>query len=334
MFDLKILEIAIGLIFIYLLLSLLATAVNEFVMRFLYSRGENLKRAITRMLEDSNKDEKLIGDFYKHPLIEKFTNPSKWNYLLKINKPSYLTSNSFSKVLLEVLGDKNEMNVDVDTIKEKIDELFPKEDSSTRKLLLNFVEDANGNLEQLKSNLENWYELMMERTTGWYKRRVQLALLIIGFSISVIFNADTIQMAKNLSSDPAARASMIEMAENYYSSMSEAEGTDSTDTQATLPASFGSMPDSLLNSEIKQLIQQDIPNASSIMGMGWSFPKENKVWYFISSIPTHLFGWLITTFAIALGAPFWFDMLGKVTNIRNAGKNPDDKTSKTEQPSD
>lgn len=329
MFDLKILEIAIGLIFIFLLLSLLATAINEFIMRFLYSRGKNLKRAIARMLEDSDKDEKLINDFYKHPLIEKFTNPSKWNYLLKLNKPSYLTSNSFSKVLLEVLGEKNEMNVDVQSIKEKINELFPQEDSSTRQLLLNYIDDANGNLEKLKANLENWYELMMERATGWYKRRVQLVLLIIGFSISIIFNADTIQMAKNLSSDPEARANMVKMAENYYASMNEIKETDSTKSQETLSVSFGSMSDSLLNNEIKQLIQQDIPNASSIMGMGWDFPEESKVWYFITSIPTHILGWLITTFAIALGAPFWFDMLGKVTNIRNAGRKPDEKTSKT-----
>lgn len=95
---------------------------------------------------------------------------------------------------------------------------------------------------------------------------------------------------KNLSSDPAARANIIKLAENYYSSMNEAKGTDSTKSQETLPVSFGSMSDSLLNNEIQQLIQEDIPNSSSIMGMGWSFPEENKVWYFISSIPTHLLG--------------------------------------------
>ncbi len=65
------------------------------------------------------------------------------------------------------------------------------------------------------------------------------------------------------------------------------------------------------------------------MGMGWNFLKENKVWFFVSSIPSHILGWLITTFAIALGAPFWFDMLGKVTNIRNAGRKPEEKSSKT-----
>jgi hypothetical protein len=31
-------------------------------------------------------------------------------------------------------------------------------------------------------------------------------------------------------------------------------------------------------------------------------------------------GWLITALAITLGAPFWFDLLGKLISIRGAGK--------------
>ena len=30
-------------------------------------------------------------------------------------------------------------------------------------------------------------------------------------------------------------------------------------------------------------------------------------------------GWIITTAAISLGAPFWFDLLGKVANLRGSG---------------
>jgi hypothetical protein len=33
-----------------------------------------------------------------------------------------------------------------------------------------------------------------------------------------------------------------------------------------------------------------------------------------------IFGWLITAIALGMGAPFWFDLLGKVMNVRNAGK--------------
>jgi hypothetical protein len=34
------------------------------------------------------------------------------------------------------------------------------------------------------------------------------------------------------------------------------------------------------------------------------------------------FGWLLAAMAISMGAPFWFDLLGKVVNFRNAGSKP------------
>ncbi|HWO47495.1 MAG TPA: hypothetical protein VNM41_05485, partial [Solirubrobacterales bacterium] len=36
-------------------------------------------------------------------------------------------------------------------------------------------------------------------------------------------------------------------------------------------------------------------------------------------------GWLISIAAISLGAPFWFDTLGKLSNLRMAGKKPEEK---------
>jgi len=36
-----------------------------------------------------------------------------------------------------------------------------------------------------------------------------------------------------------------------------------------------------------------------------------------------IFGWLLTMVAVAMGAPFWFDLLNKVMNVRNAGKKPE-----------
>jgi hypothetical protein len=48
---------------------------------------------------------------------------------------------------------------------------------------------------------------------------------------------------------------------------------------------------------------------------GWRHPN----W---SSLLAKLLGLLLTTFALSLGAPFWFDMLNKVINIRAAGRAP------------
>ncbi|WP_138431627.1 hypothetical protein [Fodinibius saliphilus] len=60
------------------------------------------------------------------------------------------------------------------------------------------------------------------------------------------------------------------------------------------------------------LQEQQINKAASTLGIGWdtSKPRWGLHWYSI-------IGWLITALAISLGAPFWFDTLKKVINIKS-----------------
>jgi ABC-type transport system involved in cytochrome bd biosynthesis fused ATPase/permease subunit len=39
-------------------------------------------------------------------------------------------------------------------------------------------------------------------------------------------------------------------------------------------------------------------------------------------------GWFVSGVAISMGAPFWFDLLGKVVNVRNTGKAPTSSAKK------
>jgi hypothetical protein len=56
-------------------------------------------------------------------------------------------------------------------------------------------------------------------------------------------------------------------------------------------------------------------NQQSKEGIGWKF-KE----LFFS--PLQWLGWIVTGIAISMGASFWFDLLGKVINVRNTGSKP------------
>jgi hypothetical protein len=38
-----------------------------------------------------------------------------------------------------------------------------------------------------------------------------------------------------------------------------------------------------------------------------------------------LLGLILTAIAVSLGAPFWFDLLNKIINIRSAGRAPDER---------
>ena len=67
MFNSGILDVAIGLIFIYLLLSLIASAANEMIERWLKNRATDLERGIRELLEDPEQASSIVTDVYNHP---------------------------------------------------------------------------------------------------------------------------------------------------------------------------------------------------------------------------------------------------------------------------
>ena len=70
----------------------------------------------------------------------------------------------------------------------------------------------------------------------------------------------------------------------------------------------------------KERIRQTLGNLEQLgIPLGWQAKPKNEEW------PNKLIGLLLTTFAISLGAPFWFDILNKVINLRSSGKAPGER---------
>ena len=137
MFGLEILDIVIGLMFVYLLLSLLATALNEYVAALLNLRGKELARGIGRLLDDAGQQDavkkalaglgprattaadRLTEQFYNHRLIRPLATRRGWltgrivpwplsRLFPDLGKdprlPSYIPARTFAMALLDVLG--------------------------------------------------------------------------------------------------------------------------------------------------------------------------------------------------------------------------------------
>lgn len=107
------LDVIIGLVFIYLLYSLLATLIAEIIATNLALRAKNLKEAISRMINDEEKPsrtEKLM-DFLNIPVnpkndaIRSFYNHQEIKYLGQTNsrKPSAIQASSFARVILDLI---------------------------------------------------------------------------------------------------------------------------------------------------------------------------------------------------------------------------------------
>ncbi len=96
------LEVAIGMIFVYLLLSLLCSAVAEYIEAWRGVRGKNLRKGIEMLLNDLDpKGEKLAAGkdlaarLYSHGLIRPL-------YRERGKLPSYIPSRTFALALWDM----------------------------------------------------------------------------------------------------------------------------------------------------------------------------------------------------------------------------------------
>jgi len=236
MLNSSILDIVIGLIFIYLLYSLLATIIQEIIASQFSFRAKILERAVFRMLEDENKfaskfrsvsylfkktgnggsKNSMTYEYYKHPLIL-FLGESDCR-----GKPAYINKETFSKVIVDLLRGKDV--VPGDDIKLLIQKSLNDQTTNwgnaqigdqTLSFLKSIWADANGDIEKFKHHLECWFEETMDRASTWYKKHIQFVLFFVGLTIAIVFNVDTLKIIERLEKDPKLRDQLVRQAEAF-----------------------------------------------------------------------------------------------------------------------
>ncbi len=231
--------------------------------------------------------------------------------------PSYVPSRDFSTALISVLaeGTKNS-HAAFAQAKTTINDL-PNGELKT--ILLSFIDAGENDLEKLRARIENWFDDAMERVGGLYKRFTQYVMLILGLLLAMFMNIDSIHIAKTLWEQPTFAKAIADQAEGYAKNC-QASGDKLKDDPACLPKNVEAVRE-LIDKQtlpigwrqddqlLKLILLQPHPGTDSLSIVGntmWSFP-----------------GWIITAFAISLGAQFWFDLLNKFINLRAAGLKPD-----------
>jgi len=174
-------------------------------------------------------------------------------------------------------------------------------------MLLALIDDAEDDITKFRSNMETWFNDAMARVSGWYKRKTQLIIFFLATVVTVLSNADTIQIVRTLSNDSALREALVAQAQEFAKQ----------DANKTLIPSQTLQPLQSPSERIKQTMSElgklGIPLAWDVMPKGTEWVGK-------------VFGLLLTVCALSLGAPFWFDMLKKVVNIRAAGTSPAEST--------
>ncbi|MBN1920591.1 MAG: hypothetical protein JW892_05060 [Anaerolineae bacterium] len=232
---------------------------------------------------------------------------------------------------------------ELEDIRKAVEQL-PNENPA-RQALLTLLDDAQGSLDRFEANLEAWFNTTMERVSGWYKRKLQLITLVIAAVVTLALNVDTILIANTLYRDPTLRQAVVTAAEKRVAATQEST-VQATEMLSTTVGSLTVLTTTTTISPTSAISPTQTAPLTQIDGyitelyalqlpVGWPDP-QNRDAPDLGLVP-HTFvgwlsrigGWLLTIFALALGAPFWFDMLNKLVNLRGAGEPEEKKTTKT-----
>ncbi len=357
-------EIAIGLIVLYSVLSLGCSKVNELVATVLSLRARNLRKAIRHLVGN-----KYTTKVYKHPFITSLylgdAKPAKGikKLIQKFTKPpgpSYLPADKFVIALLDVTcptavtadpplppdpGDRLEYalvrapeqsgspadaspgtpatppSVGLAIVAE-IDQVT---EETLKVALQTLWRAASGNVVTFRAGVEEWFNHTMDRATGWYKRTAQIMALGLGLTIAIALNVDTVHVTERLWSDGPVRSAVLAQVNKLPPPTTIATTTTIVGTPAPTPPASEAPPTTAasIGDQVSD-IQDSLSQLSSLqLPLGWEEGQRPD------SYPLALVGWVITAVALSLGAPFWFDLLNKVTALRGGGTQ---ETTPTQSP--
>ena len=297
MFGSEILEIFIGLLLMFLLFSLIMTAARETLESVLKSRANILQKALGELLRpQGNADgngggitaQEALKAFNQHPLIFALYPGDTVKTGWLTNAPSYIPSTAFVSAVLDLVNAGQKL----------------PPDSAVAKAYQIFLQQSAENSEKAKVEMAAFYDSVMERAGGWFRRQTQWFIIIVGFFLALALNLNAVVIAKHLSVDQTVRESIVRLADNVGREQNllspEQLNKLNTSVRATgLPIGWGDTAAPYMPKMLNHL---------GIEGKGEI------------SIIELLLGYLAFALAATLGAPFWFDMLSKFIAIRSTIK--------------
>lgn len=404
-----IIEVLIGMIFLYSLLSILVTQINAFISNVLKLRAHHLRGAIDELVQDPVLRARIIT----HPLIrlskEKMLLPDQklsdaeaegiingvLNNLTWISPKTFvnvLTSvirvntdkELFSALLIVIDGmpdgeERRRLRLQVTNITrtgEGVTELRAMienlSDASYRSALYKALQDidkeisdmgleaetnialmaglrniknpyfrtametilaTSKTLDEAEQKIIDWFNDGMDRATEAYKNTMQLWSVLIGISIAVLLNIDTLYIAQTLWNDPALRETVSAAVQSADIAALEAaaqsapasnQPDENPDNDAIAAAEQSLLA---VGSTLNNILQLRLPlgwNMDDLSDLSpdnprmkdsrylWNYMPANNANWFVLWL-TKAMGLILTTVAIAQGAPFWFGLLRKLS---------------------
>lgn len=337
MFNSPIIDLALTLSFTYFSLSLTVSTVHEYLSALLNKRGEYLKNAIECLLFDQDW-KKIAEKLYNNPNITSLKKDSS-------SLPSYIPAGNFAAALMDQFKDDKNIILDMNKIRDVLtDDGIAAQvgiSAGIRKLLLNFYERAQGDLQSFQKQIETFYNSAMDRASGVYKRSSQFIVFIISVVICASLNVDTINIVNKLWSKQDVLKHTADNVQSTVNQLNKEKYNPNTDFIEFEADKITVIKNARVDTSKTLRDGKKVVNQASTVKtfmnnagipVGWTAQntpdlKGKTFCQNFLSLLIKIMGLLLTAVALMLGAPFWFDLINKIVSLRAAGKKPEEEAT-------
>ena len=206
---------------------------------------------------------------------------------------------------------------------------------------LTAILNTASNLQQAREKIGEWFNGVMDRATDTYVKEIQRISIVISLLLALVLNVDTMQLARVLWEDPALRTTVAVTAANSVDQIQQ-DIENQVDPNNPGEGSVEEVQDAVNEAQItlETLLELRLPigwvfepvttNVNPDLALSVDRLDPRNLWQFWPG--NNPDGWLelwlykiagiaLTTIALSQGAPFWFDLLRKLTRSGNNSNN-------------
>lgn len=296
-------DVAIGLLVVYLAASLMVTVFNEWLSQVREWRRQVLAKSLDQLFNG--------GQFAL--ATERLPGLALLDGLLK-TQDARADPALLARGIAAALGNGiHAGKVSLEAVRNGVREL---PDSRAKQALSALAATCADDLEQFVRETATWIDHALTDLGQSYRNRMQLVSFLFGLTIAVGFNIDTLHLVDRLYADKAMRDQLVATAEGLTGAAKPEQLQGCAAEWLKSPAAMSSACAPV--GRLLTAVATGPADARTALPIGWGEGRRQSPagTSMVRDALLSLLGWMLTAVAVSFGAPFWFDLLGKLLNLR------------------
>ena len=296
------LDVLVALVTVYIVLALTVSAGTEVLSRIAGLRSIGLRSGIRSILQDPSVAALGVDTqkFWASGIVQSATDGDP--------RPTSLDALTFATATLSSVAG----NLPRDSIEAKATIAQLPLNDHLKSVLSDLADRAIHRGTGLHDELAQHFDATMGKVARWYRHWTQGISFVLAILLTIYINANSLDVLHQLTAHPEARLELAKIQLGLTAAQKAEMQADAAATATSASPSSAGAPATA--SASKQLADAYKIISQDNLGTGFRRPADaSEFWH-------DLFGLLITILAVSLGAPFWFDVLGRITQKSGANQ--------------